>query len=202
VGLLFSKENPPGTGILANRIEAVRSAMKIDFPVIGTPGAIPLVAGAVAPEADDIRDLWHPLRSKVMATEAGRQWWEIIVRHRTEVGQLVRHNRATTTTWNRYQGPSFVSHYLKTIKEKEYLAPQEIAGIRVENLLLGMAAVLQDQGSPALSHAIWQHYLQIIESAKGSRTAEAFIDHLTKSGTAGQVSESEFDDSEVSLVND
>ena len=202
VGLLFSKENPPGVGICANRIDNVRSAMHIDFPLIGTPGAIPLAAGAAPDESDDIRNLWPPLRSRVMASEAGRQWSEIIARYRIEVGQLVRHNRATTTTWNRFQGPSFVSHYLKTIKDHGYLAPHEINGVRVENLLLAMATVLQDEGNPALAHAIWQHYLQIIESAQGRRTAEAFIDHLTKSSPAGAITERELEDCEASLVND
>jgi hypothetical protein len=197
VGLLFASTLPAGTPSFANRIANVRSTMMIDFPVVGTAGAIPLIAGATAEPADDIRNLWLPLRSKVMATEAGRQWSEIVARHRTEVGRLVRRNRATTTTWNRYQGPSFVSHYLKTIKDKGYLAPEEIAGIRVENLLLGMAAVLQEHGSPTLSRAIWQYYLQIIESAKDCRTVEAFVDRLTQSFPTETVIETGFAESEV-----
>ena len=64
-----------------------------------------------------------------------------------------------------------------------------------------MATVLQDEGSPALAHAIWQHYLEIIEAAKDRRTAEAFIDHLTKSLPAGETTENEFDACEASLVN-
>lgn len=105
---------------------------------------------------------------------------------RAEVGQLVRHNRPTTTTWNRCHCPSFVSHYLKTVKDKTYLAPEEIEAVRVENLLLGMAAVLQEQGSALLSHSIWRNYLQIIECAKGSRTVDAFIDSLTQSAPAAE----------------
>ena len=105
------------------------------------------------------------------------------------------------TAWNRYHGPSFVSHYLKTIKDNGYIAPPEINGIRVENLLVAMATVLQDEGNPALAHAIWHHYLQIIEAAKGCRTAEAFVDHLTKSFPVGETTESEFEDCAASLVN-
>ena len=196
VGLLFAGD---ATAVYANRIEDVRSAMKIDFPVIGTAGAVPLTAGAIRGEAEDIRKMWLPLRSKVLASEAGRRWWQIIAQHRTEVGQLVRHNRPTTTTWNRYQGPSFVSHYLKTVRDEGYLAPEEIGGIRVENLLLGMAAVLQEHGSPALSRAIWRHYLQIIESAKDCRSVEAFLDRLTQSSPTENEIEPDFSDSEVSV---
>jgi hypothetical protein len=198
VGLLFAGDDPPLTGVYANRIDDVRSAMNIDFPLIGTAGAIPLTAGVINDEIDDMTKMWLPLRSKVMASEAGRQWSEIVARHRTEVGQLVRHNRPTTTTWNRYHGPSFVSHYLKTVRDNGYLAPEEIGGIRVENLLLGMAAVLQEHGSPPLSQAIWRHYLQIIESAKDCRTVEAFLDRMTQSSPAEDVVETnEFRDSEV-----
>jgi hypothetical protein len=186
VGLLYASRLPAGTPSHANRIEEVRSAMKIDFPVIGTAGAVPLSASEIRNETDDFRKLWLPLHTKVLSSEAGRQWLEIITRHRTEVGQLVRHNRPTTTNWNRYHGPSFVSHYLKTVKDKAYLAPEEIEDVLVENLLLGMAAVLQDQGSAPLSHSIWRNYLQIIECAKGSRTVDAFIDHLTQSAPAAE----------------
>jgi hypothetical protein len=187
VGLLFASTLPAGTPSFANRIDNVRSAMKIDFPVIGTAGAIPLTAGAIREEADDIRQMWLRLSRDIMASEAGRKWSEIIARHRSEVGRLVRHNRPTMTAWNRYQGPSFVSHYLKTVKDNGYLAPEEIGGIRVENLLLGMAAVLQEHGSQPLSQAIWRHYLQIIESAKGCRTAKAFLDRIIESSPAEDV---------------
>src|SRR5688500_2099193 len=197
VGLLTSSTPVVGTPSLANRIADVISEVKIDFPRIGTAGAVPLVAGAIPEQTDDVRNLWLPLRSKVIASEAGRQWSEIVARYRTEVLQLVRHNRPTTITCQRYHGPSFVSHYLKTVKDKGYLAPEEIDGIRVQNLLLGMAAVLQEQGSPELSHAIWQHYLQIIESARDSRTVEVFLDRMTRSAPA--LFENDFSDSEVSV---
>src|SRR5688572_21988994 len=86
---------------------------------------------------------------------------------------------------------------LSLLKDRGYLAPEEIDGIRVQNLLLGMAAVLQEQGSPELSHAIWQHYLQIIESARDCRTAETFLDRMTRSAPA--LFENDFSDSEVSV---
>jgi hypothetical protein len=184
VGLLYASTLPAGAPSFANRVEEVRSAMKIDFPVIGTAGAVPLAAAEIHNESDALRRMWLSLHTNVLSSEAGRQWWDIITQYRTEVGQLVRHNRPTTTAWHRYYGPSFVSHYLKTVKDEGYLAPEQIDGIRVENLLLGMAAVLQDQGSASLSHSIWRNYLQIIECAKGCRTVDVFIDRLTQSAPA------------------
>ena len=178
VGLLFASTVPPGSPSFANRIADVRSTMNIDFPVIGTAGAIPLSAGEISAETNDIKNLWLPLRNKAMASEAGRRWAAIIAAHRTEVGQLVRHNRPTTTAWNRYHGPSFVSHYMKTVRDELHRVPDDIGGVRLENLLLAMAAVFQDQGSPNLSHAVWIHYLRIIEISKGCRTVDAFIDRM------------------------
>lgn len=201
IGLLHGAVLPAGTPAFANRIEDVRSALHIDIPLMGTAGAVPL-SGVQIHRNDLLTEDIRTVATRYGQREAGHKWWDLVQRHQAEVLRLVRNNRPTTTTWNRYHGPSFVSHYLKTVKEMGYLAPEEIDSIRVENLLVGMAAVLQDQGSRALSHAIWQHYLQIIESAKGSRTVEAFIDHLTKSFPAEDASESEFDNCEVSLVND
>jgi hypothetical protein len=180
IGLVHSAVLPAGTPAFASRIEDVRSTLNIDIPVMGTAGAIPLSAAAVKHHdllPEDIRRLAAVYGQR----EAGKKWWELVQRHQHAVMQLVNNNRATKTAWNRHHGPSFVSHYLKTIKDLGYLAPQEINGMRVENLLLAMATVLQDEGNPILAHAIWQHYLQIIESARGCRTAEAFVDRLTQS---------------------
>lgn len=195
IGLLFASRLPAGTPSWGNLIENVRTTMKIDFPVIGTPGAIPLSA-QLHDETPDLRKMFEPLRAKLMASEAGSEWWQIIERHRCEVGQLVRHNRATTTTWNRYEGPSFVSHFLKTVKDKSYRVPEEIGGMRLESLLLGMAATLKEHGSPELSQAIWRHYLQILESAGGCRTVEAFLDRICECPPT-EVETNEFTDSEV-----
>jgi hypothetical protein len=183
IGLVHSAILPAGITAFASRIEDVRAALNIDIPMMGTAGAIPL-SGAPLKHHDLLTEDMRNIAAVYGQREAGRKWWELVQRHQTEVMQLVNNNRATMTAWNRYHGPSFVSHYLKTIKDNGYLAPHEINGIRVENLLVAMATVLQDEGNPALAHAIWQHYLQIIESAKDRRTAEAFIDRLTQSAPA------------------
>ena len=180
IGLVHSAVLPAGTPAFASRIEDVRAALNIDIPVMGTAGAIPL-SGAPLKHYDLLPEDIRRLAAVYGQREAGKKWWELVQRHQHEVMQLVNNNRPTMTAWNRHHGPSFVSHYLKTIKDHGYLAPQELNGMRVENLLLAMATVLQDEGNPVLAHAIWQHYLQIIESAKDCRTAEAFIDRLTQS---------------------
>ena len=200
IGLVHSAVLPAGTPAFASRIEDVRATLNIDIPLMGTAGAIPLSAAAVKHHdllPEDIRRLAAVYGQR----EAGKRWWELVQRHQHEVMQLVNNNRATMTAWNRHHGPSFVSHYLKTIKDHGYHAPQEINGIRVENLLLAIATVLQDEGNPALAHAIWQHYLQIIEAVQGRRTVDAFIDHLTQSFPAADTTESEPEDCAASLVN-
>ena len=183
IGLLHAAVTPAGTPAFASRIEDVRSALNIDIPLMGTAGAVPL-SGAPAKRHDLLTEDIRALASRYGEREVARNWWELVQRHQDEVMRLIRNNRPTTTAWNRYHGPSFVSHYLKTVKDNGYLAPEQINDIRVENLLLGMAAVLQDQGSAPLSDSIWRNYLQIIECAKDCRTVEAFVDRLTQSAPA------------------
>lgn len=197
IGLMHAAVLPAGVEAYACRIENVRSALNIDIPVMGTAGAIPLTGGPMAVH-DGLAEEVRRLASVYLSPEHGQRWWNLAQQYRDEVAHLINNHRPTTAAWHRYHGPSFVSHYIKTLKENDYLVPEEIGGLRVESLLLGMAATLQEHGSAELSQAIWRHYLQIIEAAKGCRTVEAFLDRISKLPPTGAgVETSEFSNSEV-----
>lgn len=189
IGLLHAAVTPAGTPAFANRIEDVRTTLNIDIPLMGTAGAVPLSGFAQAKRHDVLTEDIRKLVAVYGQREAAQKWWSLVQLHQDEVNRLVRHNRPAATAWHRYHGPSFVSHYLKTVKDRAYLAPEEIEDIRVENLLLGMASVLQDQGSAPLRHSIWRNYLRIVACAKDCRTVDAFIDRLTQSAPAEDVRE-------------
>jgi hypothetical protein len=180
IGLLFGSTIPAGAPSWANRIEDVMSLMHIDIPVMGTAGAA-MIAGhgtGTTQRRDVVRQEWTATVARLRETEAGRQWAALAERHAEEVADLVRRDRATTVAWQRAQGPAFVGHYLNTLRESGYQAPEEIVGVRPENLLLSMFAVLRDRGSPALADAVGANYLAALELTRGCRRVDDVIARL------------------------
>ena len=154
-----------GSGTLStgNHIGPVMSAMNINFPVMGTAGAIPLVATGLPDDEPTFYQAWAALQEDLKQTEVGTYWLELARRHAPEVRYLIDHDRETQMAWHRTQGPSFVSHYIKSARQADHRVPREIGGMRVENVIVSMAAALQRNASQELSTAITDHYLDVLQ---------------------------------------
>jgi len=153
----------PGPAAFGNQIGPVLSLMNISFPVMGTAGAIPLVAAGMPEEGPSFHQAWVTLRNELERTETGQYWTDLVRRHAPEVNYLINHDRETQTAWHRTNGPSFVSHYLKTVKDADHRVPREIGGMRVENVIISMAAALRCNGSQELAADITDHYLDVLQ---------------------------------------
>lgn len=153
----------PGPAAFGNQIAPVLSLMNIDFPVMGTAGAMPLVATGLLEEGPSFHQAWAALRNELERTEAGQYWTELVRRHAPEVNYLINHDRDTQMAWHRTNGPSFVSHYLKTVRDADHRVPREIGGMRVENVIISMAAALRCNGSQELAADITNHYLDVLQ---------------------------------------
>jgi len=187
IGLLFLSVIPAGTPATANRIEHVASTLNISIPVMGTAGAAHLSgAGIRSPHPAAVRAAWAALAERVQQTPQGRAWWRLVAHHYDEVRRLVRTQRETKVAWQRYGGPSFLAHYLKTATDRTYRAPDEVQGMRLENALLGMAAVLQQHGSAELSRDVAGHYLRVMELAAPCRRADELVERARTAGPAGE----------------
>lgn len=160
IGLHHAGNGPAAMG---NHIAPVLSLMKIDFPVMGTAGAIPLVASGMPEAGPSFHQAWVALRNELQRTEAGQYWVELVRHHAPEVNHLINHDRETKTAWHRTQGPSFVSHFLKSVRDADHRVPREIGGMRVENVIISMAVALQSNASQELSTAITNHYLDVLQ---------------------------------------
>ncbi|MDF0645217.1 MAG: hypothetical protein P0111_14395 [Nitrospira sp.] len=154
-----------------SHIADVMDLFKMDFPVTGTPGAIPLVG---IPEGRFLEPVLEPvmaLERDLADTAFGRDWADLIRAHAPEVRRLVNHHRAAKVAWQRCQGPAFLAHFLKSAREPTHRVPREIAGTRVENAIVSMAAVFQEYGSADLAEAVAAHYLTVLECAERTGTA-------------------------------
>jgi Trypsin len=160
IGLHHAGNGPAAMG---NQIAPVLSQMKIDFPVMGTAGALPLVAVGLPDDGPSFHQAWAALKNDLERTEAGQYWMELVRSHASEVNYLINNDRETKMAWHRTHGPSFVSHYLKSVRQEDYRVPREIGGMRVENVIVSMAAALQRNASQELSTAITNHYLDVLQ---------------------------------------
>jgi len=162
-----------------NHIADVTARLNITFPVTGTAGAIPLSAVIVA-EYPQIMERLIALRRDLEDTEFGRHWVELVRVHSPEVQHLVNHHRATKVAWQRCQGPGFLAHFLKSARERSHRVPQEIAGTRVENAIVSMAAAFRQYGSPSLADAVTEHYLTVLECAERAESADDAIANVRR----------------------
>jgi len=180
IGILHTAEiTPTGNSAFASHIDHVMEELHIDIVAMPGGGLVTL-SGSEQPEADAIEERLDALLATYGSRDAGRRLWRLVQQHRDEVVRMVRTHKPTALTWRRCQGPSFVSHYIKTLQDDRHLAPEQIGGMRIENLVLGMATTLQRDGSPALSRAIRRHYLDILEAARGCRRVDSFLDRMTQ----------------------
>jgi hypothetical protein len=120
------------------------------------------------------------LRRDLEGTEFGRQWSELIRQHSPEVRYLVNHHRRAKVAWQRCQGPGFLAHVLKSAREPMHRVPREIAGMRVENAIVSMAAVFRQYGSPALAGAVTEHYLTVLACADRAESVDEAIANLRR----------------------
>jgi len=159
-----------------SHIADVMDLFKIDFPVTGTAGAIPLVG---IPESRVLEPVMA-LERDLADTAFGREWADLIRAHAPEVRHLVNHHRAAKVAWQRCQGPGFLAHFLKSARDRTHRVPGEIAGIRIENAIVSMAAVFRQYGSPALAGAVTEHYLTVLACADRAESVDEAMSNLRR----------------------
>ena len=153
----------------------VADELRINFPNMGTTLSMP-IGGAPEPEVRPrMLDEVMALRRDLERTESGQHWLDLLRRHAPEVKHLVNHHRAAQVAWQRSQGPAFVAHLLKSARDASHRVPLEIGGMRAENAVLTMAAVLQEHGSAELARAISEHYLTALQCSQRVESAQALL---------------------------
>jgi hypothetical protein len=169
VGIHWGGSDGRGT---ASKIDNVMTAMDINIP------------GAVG-DADELTAAAHDLAA-VAAPRSNRAAWQAVVnrfmnddspltqlvrRHHAEVWGLIRQRRAVTVVWHRRQGPAFVAAFHRTATTPGYRVPEAIHDASLAGLLLGMAATLEEHGTPALRRDLVRHALPWISQLQECRTA-------------------------------
>jgi hypothetical protein len=96
----------------------------------------------------------------------GREVLAVVRKHGDEVMYLINKNRATMICWQRNKGPQFIRSVVDSGFEDDVDFIKETNGISIETVILQMAEVLQDNGSPELKQAIAKYTLPVLQMSR------------------------------------
>lgn len=109
---------------------------------------------------------------------AGREVLQLVHRHGEEVLYLVNKNRPTMVCWQRHHGPRFIRSAVDSGFEEDSYFVREVEGVKMETLLLFMAEVLQDHGSPELKRDIGRYAPLVLQMARETRSLREVIQRI------------------------
>ena len=108
----------------------------------------------------------------------GREALFVIRQHAKEVMYLVNNNRPTMVCWQRNQGPRFIKSIVDSGFEEDVQFFREVKGVTLESLILEMAEVLQDNGTPQLKQSIGKYAGPVLNIARNCRSLKEVMEKL------------------------
>ena len=118
------------------------------------------------------------IRSRLLETEKGSVLVNLYEIHQKEVLSLINNNRKVKVMWHRLQGPAFTAHIARSYREREYIIPQEIKGINLQELMIKMAEILKENGSQELRKDIEVHALSLINDTYRVTSLEKYLEKI------------------------
>ena len=115
---------------------------------------------------------------QLKVSASGTEVLEVVRRHAKEVMNLVNKNRPTMVCWQRHEGPRFIKSVVDSGFEEDVEFVKEINGVSMETLLLHMAEVLQDNGTPELKMTIGAYCAQVLQIARETCSLRQVIDRI------------------------
>lgn len=78
----------------------------------------------------------------------------LLMRHRVECTKFILHNREAGMLWQRFQGPSFIAHFIKNVEDSNHVIPSVINGISQRKVLFRLKELFIEYGSENLKKDI------------------------------------------------
>jgi hypothetical protein len=144
----------PISNVLAQMHISIPSRLSGTVPAAGRPIHVfmpPMAFDADLPAVDVGIER---LRRRLIETSRGRLIVAKFEQHRTEASRLVNTVRHVTATWARYQGPAFMHHCVRSLRDPTHAVPATINGASFAELLEHMRKMLLRYGSPQLRRDI------------------------------------------------
>jgi hypothetical protein len=177
VALLWGGNTGPS---VANNIADVLAAFGITIPAGVAPADFIADTSSPIEPPTEREILLRRVERTLRQTEQGHAVLNVVQEFRFEVMQLIQQRRAVGVIWQRRQGPAFLAALFRSLKEPNYRIPRQIEGVSIQSLLMNMATVLEEYGSPRLGAAIEQHALDILEAVEKQDTVQGMLSQLTE----------------------
>jgi len=105
----------------------------------------------------------------------GREVLDVVRAHAKEVMYLVNKNRPTMVCWQRHRGPKFIKSVVDSGFDEEVDFVKEFDGVKMETLILHMAEVLQDNGTPDLKMTIGKYAPTVLLMARKTNSLREVV---------------------------
>ena len=115
---------------------------------------------------------------QLKTSTVGREVLRLVRVHGEEVMYLINKNRPTIVCWQRHHGPKFIKSVVDSGFEEDMDFVKEIEGVTMETLILFMAEVLQDYGSPDLKMSIGKYAPIVLQMAKEANSLREIINRI------------------------
>jgi len=124
-----------------------------------------------------------PLRDRLSVTARGTEFFELLEKHRPELVHLINHVRPVLVTWHRSKGAEYLSHFINSYRDPDYVVPPQIEDVTIKTSLARMVEALKAHGSPDLIKTIDRYQDEVFRLAdRGVQKTEDLFAYLT--GTA------------------
>jgi hypothetical protein len=144
----------PISNVLAQMQITIPSGLAGTAPAAGAPLRVFMPPAALDWDLPDVDVAIARLRSDLMTTRRGALVMAKFAEHRAEASRLVNTVRHVTATWVRYQGPAFMHHCVRSLRDPAHAVPATIDGVSFAELLGQMRRMLSRYGSPRLRRDI------------------------------------------------
>jgi hypothetical protein len=115
---------------------------------------------------EEMQQRVRALELEFLASQRGREFWDLIETHRDEVVRLVNFDRRVTIAWHKHQGPAYLNRVIANARDPNVKIPPAIHDVSAGQLLRSMSSILRQRGSSALREALERHEEEVLAKEK------------------------------------
>jgi hypothetical protein len=119
------------------------------------------------------------VQERLSGSARGSEFLELLEKHRPELVHLINKVRPVLVTWHRSKGAAYLTHFINSFRDPDYVVPPEIEGISLRTAVATMAEALRAHGSRELVQSVNQHVDEALSLADHVRRTEDLFAHLT-----------------------
>lgn len=135
------------------------------------------------PEASALRAGQRRVGAQLQRSRLGKIILEKLRRRGREAQRILARDRRAQALWQHYQGPAFVNHCIRNLRDPSHRVPTMINGMSRAQLLRVMADVLAEHGGPDMRRDIERYRELVLAHAPQLRSLDDVAPVIATLGT-------------------